>query len=519
MLPAGLQGAPASPYNVPIGPHRRFAWVDGDLTQFKAIKSALGGTVNDIVLSVVAGALRSHMQANGHEVDGIELKAMVPMSVRAEAERGALGNRVTAMYAPLPVYAADPVERFEAVHEAMKGLKESGQAVGAEAITQLAGFAPPTVLSQASRLQSAQRVFNVVVTNVPGPQFPLYILGRRLLRIYPQVPLVTNTALGIAIMSYDGTLNFGLLERLRRAAGPRRPRRRAARRDRRARGRRRGPARQRPRAARHGRPRARGARRMRRVLGGLLAIVDRPRRGGRRMLLLQSRDDAGVEKAAGPGERVAARCPDATRPPSRVTRRPLTRDQLQPALALGNVVLRYGGAAARRAASLQDQLAALRRGNRGRRPSRDPRPGAPPGSRRSPGAGGYGRPVDRAARVRRGVVGRGRAEALLARGLASLGSLGNRLAALRRGLGRRLRGRGQSLDRLARGLLGLVRARVASVSCRVAAPLWPAASRSPWSAVPFAAPFAGSPFLVFPERLRAPPRSSGRARTGAPRRR
>jgi diacylglycerol O-acyltransferase / wax synthase len=211
VLAAGLQGAPASPYNVPIGPHRRFAWADGDLAQFKAIKDALGGTVNDIVLSVVAGALRSHMQANGHEVDGVELKAMVPMSVRAEAEQGALGNRVTAMYAPLPVYAADPVERFQIVHEAMKGLKESGQAVGAELITQLAGFAPPTLLSQASRLQSSQRVFNVVVTNVPGPQFPLYILGRRLLRIYPQVPLVTNTALGIAIMSYDGTLNFGLL--------------------------------------------------------------------------------------------------------------------------------------------------------------------------------------------------------------------------------------------------------------------------------------------------------------------
>ena len=211
VVAAGLQAAPTSAYNVPIGPHRRFAWVDGDLAQFKAIKTALGGTVNDIVLSVVAGALRKHMLANGHEVDGIELKAMVPMSVRADAERGALGNRVTAMYAPLPVHAADPVERFQIVHEAMKGLKESGQAVGAEMITQLAGFAPPTVLSQASRLQSSQRMFNVVVTNVPGPQFPLFMLGRRLLRIYPQVPLVTNTALGIAIMSYDGTINFGLL--------------------------------------------------------------------------------------------------------------------------------------------------------------------------------------------------------------------------------------------------------------------------------------------------------------------
>jgi diacylglycerol O-acyltransferase len=211
MLRAGLQGAPASPYNRKIGPHRRFAWVDGDLAQFKAIKGALGGTVNDAVLSSVAGALRAHMQANGHDVDGVELKAMVPMSVRAEAERGALGNRVTSMYAPLPVFAADPLERFRIVHEAMKGLKESGQAVGAELLTQLAGFAPPTVLSQASRLQSQQRVFNVVVTNVPGPQFALYLLGRRLLRIYPQVPLVRNTALGIAIMSYDGTINFGLL--------------------------------------------------------------------------------------------------------------------------------------------------------------------------------------------------------------------------------------------------------------------------------------------------------------------
>jgi diacylglycerol O-acyltransferase len=211
MLRAGLQGAPPSPYNVPIGPHRRFAWADGDLAHFKAIKDALGGTVNDVVLTAVTGALRTHMQANDHDVDGVELKAMVPMSIRAEAERGALGNRVTSMFAPLPVYAADPVERFEIVHEAMKGLKESGQAVGAELLTQLTGFAPPTVLSQASRLQAQQRAFNVVVTNVPGPQFPLYMLGRRLLRIYPQVPLVRNTALGIAIMSYDGTLNFGLL--------------------------------------------------------------------------------------------------------------------------------------------------------------------------------------------------------------------------------------------------------------------------------------------------------------------
>ena len=136
---------------------------------------------------------------------------MVPVSIRAESERGALGNKVSAMYAPLPIGLDDPIARFRAVHEAMRGLKESGQAVGAEMITSLADFAPPTILSQAARLQAVQRFFNLTVTNVPGPQFPLYLLGRRLRRLYPLVPLVENSALGIAIMSYDGRIDFGLL--------------------------------------------------------------------------------------------------------------------------------------------------------------------------------------------------------------------------------------------------------------------------------------------------------------------
>jgi diacylglycerol O-acyltransferase len=208
---AGVAGAPPSPLNVRIGPHRRFAWVDGDLARFKAIKGALGGTVNDAVLTVVAGALRAHLFRRGIDPEHEELKAMVPISVRAEAERGALGNRVAAMYAPLPVGVADPLERYRFVHDAMAGVKESGQAVGAEAITRLAGFAAPTVLDQAARLQSRQRFFNLTVTNVPGPQFPLYVLGRRMLAVYPQVPLVLNTALGIAIVSYDGGIHFGLL--------------------------------------------------------------------------------------------------------------------------------------------------------------------------------------------------------------------------------------------------------------------------------------------------------------------
>jgi WS/DGAT/MGAT family acyltransferase len=207
---AGLGGAPSSPLNTRIGPHRRFAWVDDDLAVFKAIKDALGGTVNDVVLAVVTGALRTHFLAHGYDTD-TELKAMVPITVRAESERGALGNKVSAMYAPLPVSLADPIARFRAVHEAMHGLKESGQAVGADVLTSLAGFAPPTILAQAARLQTVQRLFNLTVTNVPGPQFPLYLMGRPLCRLYPLVPIVDNTALGIAIMSYNGRMDFGLL--------------------------------------------------------------------------------------------------------------------------------------------------------------------------------------------------------------------------------------------------------------------------------------------------------------------
>ena len=159
----------------------------------------------------VTGALRDHLIRRGRDPEGVELKAMVPVSVRAEEQRGALGNQVAAMYAPLPVGLADPLERFRTVHEALGDLKASAQAIGAERLTQLAGFAAPTILDQAARLQSRQRFFNLTVTNVPGPQFPLYMLGRRLLAFYPKVPLVLNTALGIAIMSYDGRLAFGLL--------------------------------------------------------------------------------------------------------------------------------------------------------------------------------------------------------------------------------------------------------------------------------------------------------------------
>ncbi|HLY48050.1 MAG TPA: wax ester/triacylglycerol synthase family O-acyltransferase [Solirubrobacteraceae bacterium] len=207
---SGLQPAPSTLFNVPIGPHRRFTWVQGDLGEFKAVKNALSGTVNDVVLTVVTGALRRYMRRHGEPTDGVVLRAMVPVSVRADVERGALGNRVAAMWAPLPVGIDDPVKRLRSISASMRELKASGQAVGAQVLTSLSGFAPPTIMSQAARLQARQRLFNLVVTNVPGPQFPLYLLGRELEAIFPMVPLAKNTALGIAIMSYHGQLNFGL---------------------------------------------------------------------------------------------------------------------------------------------------------------------------------------------------------------------------------------------------------------------------------------------------------------------
>jgi diacylglycerol O-acyltransferase / wax synthase len=210
MARAGLQAAPPSPLNVRIGPHRRFTWVEGDLQQFKAVKNALGGTVNDVVLAAVAGGLGRYLRMHGQADDDSVLRAMIPVSVRAEVERGALGNKVAAMWAALPIGVTDPVQRLLKVSREMDGIKESGQAVGAQVLTELTGFAPPTILAQAARLQARQRLFNLVVTNVPGPQFPLYMLGRQLQAMYPMVPLAENQALGIAIMSYDGQLNFGL---------------------------------------------------------------------------------------------------------------------------------------------------------------------------------------------------------------------------------------------------------------------------------------------------------------------
>jgi diacylglycerol O-acyltransferase len=211
VLTAFADPAPDVPLNQEIGPHRRYVWARSDLSTFKAIKNTLGGTVNDVVLAVVTGSLRSWLHRRGVRTEGLELRALVPVSIRAEDERGNLGNRIALMRGPLPVYVADPVRRLRVISEEMEGLKRSKQALGAEVISRFNDFAPPTLLAQASRINFTTRLFNLIVTNVPGPQLPLYVLGRELEEVFPLAFLPPNHALAVAIMSYNGKVGFGLL--------------------------------------------------------------------------------------------------------------------------------------------------------------------------------------------------------------------------------------------------------------------------------------------------------------------
>ena len=206
-----LNHPPDTPFNVPPGPHRRVRVVRAGLDEFKLVKDTFGTTVNDVVLAVVTGALAFFLQSRGRRTEGIELKAAIPVSVRTEAQKGALGNQLTQLMAPLPVFLDDPLARLRYVKDAMDGLKESRRLLAASAIASLQGFAPPTLHAQASRMNFSGRLFNLLVTNVPGPQFPLYVLGRKLSEIFPIPFLAGERALAIAIMSYDGKVGFGLL--------------------------------------------------------------------------------------------------------------------------------------------------------------------------------------------------------------------------------------------------------------------------------------------------------------------
>jgi diacylglycerol O-acyltransferase len=203
--------APKVPLNVEIGSHRRYEWVRADLAQFKRIKGVLGGTVNDVVLAVVSGALRRWLLSRGIKPDGLELRAQVPVSIRTSDQQGHLGNQIAVVRGPIPVYVEDPIKRLELCRRGMEGIKESKQALGAEVISRFNDFAPPTLLAQAARVNFSTRLFNLVVTNVPGPQIPLYVLGRELEDIFPVGFLPPDQALFVAIMSYNGGINFGLL--------------------------------------------------------------------------------------------------------------------------------------------------------------------------------------------------------------------------------------------------------------------------------------------------------------------
>ncbi len=205
--------APSSPLNVRIGEHRRFAMADTDLDDYKRIRKTHGGTINDVVLATVSGALRSWLLTRGESVNAATtIRAMIPVSVRSEGQSSQPGNRVSSYFVDLPVGEGNPVMRLHQVSFAMRGHKDSGQSVGADALVQMSGFAPPTIHSLGARVASGmtRRLFNVVVTNVPGPQFPLYAAGARMLAMYPVVPLAKGQAVSIGLNSYDGGVYYGL---------------------------------------------------------------------------------------------------------------------------------------------------------------------------------------------------------------------------------------------------------------------------------------------------------------------
>ena len=205
----------ASPLNVPIGEQRRFATVDLTLEDLKRVRAGLGGTVNDTVLAVVTGALRSWLLARGESVpQGSSIKALLPVSIAVPSATSgeAGGNRVSGTLVELPVGEPDPAVRLQQISYQLAQLEEGGQFVGAEAIVNIAGFGPPTLHALGSRVSSTltSKVYNLVITNVPGPQRPLYAAGSQMVAAYPVVPLTKNQALSIGLISYDGGVYFGL---------------------------------------------------------------------------------------------------------------------------------------------------------------------------------------------------------------------------------------------------------------------------------------------------------------------
>ena len=208
-LGAGLRPASPTPLNADIGPHRRFDWLDMDLGVIKELKNRLGGTVNDVVLCTVSGALGRFLHSRGMITEDLDFRAMIPVNVRTEAQRERLGNQVSMMLARLPLEERDPRRRLQRVIETTGVLKRSRQAEGVHTLQKISDWTLTTLFEAFARLSTSTRPYNVVVTNVPGPQFQSYFLGSPMRAIYPLVPLNRNQALGIALFSYNGGLFWG----------------------------------------------------------------------------------------------------------------------------------------------------------------------------------------------------------------------------------------------------------------------------------------------------------------------
>ena len=205
-----LRGAPRTSLNVPIGRNRRLAEISVQLEELKAVKRELGGTVNDVVLAASVGGLRRLLESRGEEPDPRGVRAMVPVSVREASEAMALGNRVSSLFVELPAAEPDPHERYRETIAAAEALKGGKQAAGAETLVDIAGLAPPVLHAAVARLSYTPRLFNVTITNVPGSPTTLYALGAPLRHIFPLVPIFAYHAVGIAVVSYDGEVVFGL---------------------------------------------------------------------------------------------------------------------------------------------------------------------------------------------------------------------------------------------------------------------------------------------------------------------
>ena len=206
---AGLRPASPTPFNIDIGPHRRFDWLDMDLVAVKDIKNRLGGTVNDVVLAIVSGALRRFLRGRGLQPERLDFRAMLPVNIRSDADRESFGNRVAMMVAHLPLAERDPRRRLQRVIETTRELKQSRQALGVRALEEISDWTLTTLFTAFVRLSTTARPYNIVVTNVPGPQVPIYFLGAPMQAVYPLVPLNRNQALGIALFSYKDGLFWG----------------------------------------------------------------------------------------------------------------------------------------------------------------------------------------------------------------------------------------------------------------------------------------------------------------------